>query len=162
MLSIEGTIISLKGKSRGRIEIDQKTGLITKVSEPKGEADIVLSDEYIFSGFIDLHVHAREDESHTQDYKEDFKTAGEAAINGGVVAFAEMPSFLAKYRWERSFSRSTSVTRFNFGNCCFCSIRAKVLIKVNYLYNVQQMLVYSKNFMYLCITIKLSNDNGYS
>ena len=92
MLSIEGTIISQNRKSRGRIEIDQTSGLITKVSEPIGMADIILKDEYIFPGFIDLHVHAREDMSHTQDYKEDFKTTGEAAINGGVVFFAEMPN----------------------------------------------------------------------
>jgi dihydroorotase len=39
-----------------------------------------------------LHVHAREDASGTQNYKEDFVTAGEAEINGGIVAFAEMPN----------------------------------------------------------------------
>lgn len=92
MLSIEGIIVSTEKEFRGRIEIDQESGLITKVGEPTGKADIVLSDEYIFPGFIDLHVHAREDRSHTQDYKEDFKTAGAAAINGGVVAFLEMPN----------------------------------------------------------------------
>ena len=78
------------GQKRGRIEIDQTTGLITKVGEPTGLADAVFKDELIFPGFIDLHVHAREDMSHTQDYKEDFTTAGQAAINGGVVAFVDM------------------------------------------------------------------------
>jgi dihydroorotase len=92
MISIEGLIISHTGKKRGRIEIDEATGLISKVSEPIGIADKVFDSELIFPGFIDLHVHAREDASHTHDYKEDFKTAGEAAINGGVVAFAEMPN----------------------------------------------------------------------
>lgn len=92
MLSIEGIIVSHKGQSRGRIEIDKFTGLITKVGEVTGVADVVFKDELIFPGFIDLHVHAREDVSHTHDYKEDFKTAGEAAINGGVVAFLEMPN----------------------------------------------------------------------
>jgi len=92
MLSIEGMIITKEKKFRGRIEIDQTTGLITKVGNITGLADISLKDEFIFPGFIDLHVHAREDMSHTQDYKEDFKTAGEAAVNGGVVLFAEMPN----------------------------------------------------------------------
>ena len=92
ILTIEGNIVQKSGLQRNRVEIDQRTGLITKVSEPTGVADIVLKDELIFPGFIDLHVHAREDTSHTQDYKEDFTTAGEAAINGGVVAFAEMPN----------------------------------------------------------------------
>ena len=92
MLSIEGIIVNTAGAKRGRIEIDQASGLIEKVSAPTGLADVVLQDELIFPGFVDLHVHARECADHSQDYKEDFKTAGEAAINGGVVAFAEMPN----------------------------------------------------------------------
>ncbi|OGI65315.1 amidohydrolase [Candidatus Nomurabacteria bacterium RIFCSPLOWO2_01_FULL_39_18] len=92
MSSIEGIIVNIDGQRRGRIEIDQETGLITKISEPTGVADVVLEDELIFPGFVDLHVHARECVDHTQDYKEDFKTASEAAIAGGVVAFAEMPN----------------------------------------------------------------------
>jgi dihydroorotase len=91
MTTIEGNIVN-NGLKRCRIEIDTTTGLITKVGEPTGLADVVLKDEIIFPGFIDLHVHAREDESHKDDYKEDFVSAGLAAINGGVVAFAEMPN----------------------------------------------------------------------
>ncbi len=37
-------------------------------------------------------MHAREDTSHLNDHKEDFKTAGEAAIHGGVTVFGEMPN----------------------------------------------------------------------
>ena len=92
MLSIEGLIVNTERKKRCRIEIDQENGLIKKIGAPTGMADVVLRDELIFPGFIDLHVHAREDASHLQDYKEDFITAGEAAINGGVVAFVEMPN----------------------------------------------------------------------
>ncbi|MEK7190408.1 MAG: dihydroorotase [Patescibacteria group bacterium] len=92
MFSIEGIIVNTDGEKRGRIEIDQKSGLITKVDEITGIADVMLKDELIFPGFVDLHVHARECMDHSQDYKEDFQTAGEAAINGGVVAFAEMPN----------------------------------------------------------------------
>lgn len=91
MLKIEGNIVYSNKISRGRIEIGDD-GIITKVAEPIGEADVLLKDELIFPGFIDLHVHAREDMSHTQEYKEDFTTAGEAGINGGVVAFADMPN----------------------------------------------------------------------
>jgi dihydroorotase len=92
MFSIEGIIVNTDGQKRGRIEIDRNTGLIAKVGELIGDADVVLKDELIFPGFVDLHVHARECADHSQDYKEDFKTAGEAAINGGVVAFMEMPN----------------------------------------------------------------------
>src|SRR3990167_9705847 len=91
MLTIEGKIVNIDKVFRGRIKIDQ-SGMINKIGEPTGDADFIFKDELIFPGFIDLHVHAREDTSHTQDYKEDFLTAGEAAINGGVVAFADMPN----------------------------------------------------------------------
>ncbi len=90
MFSIEG-IIANSG-NRKHIEIDVSSGLIVNVTDVTGKADLILKDEIIFPGFIDLHVHAREDESHTQDYKEDFISAGEAAINGGVVAIADMPN----------------------------------------------------------------------
>lgn len=91
MLSIEGTIVNFNKVFRGRIEIDQ-SGIINKIGSPTGVADFIFRDELIFPGFVDLHVHARECVLHTQDYKEDFRTAGQAAINGGVVAFAEMPN----------------------------------------------------------------------
>jgi dihydroorotase len=107
MISIEGTIINKKG----RIEINEATGLITKVGAPKGEADIVLKDEIIFPGFIDLHVHAREDVSHSQEYKEDFITAGQAAINGGVVAFADMPNNKIPPIDEASYEAKNELTK---------------------------------------------------
>lgn len=90
MLSIEG-IIAQTGEKK-RIEINTETGLISKITELSGMADVILNDELIFPGFVDLHVHARECMDHSQDYKEDFKTVGKAAINGGVVAFMDMPN----------------------------------------------------------------------
>lgn len=89
---IEGIIVNTKEHKRSRIEIDQETGLITKVGEPNGVADVILKNELIFPGFVDLHVHARECVDHSQDYKENFETASGAAIAGGVVAFMEMPN----------------------------------------------------------------------
>jgi dihydroorotase len=91
MISIEGKLVSLEKTVRGRIEIGGD-GLIVSVGKETGLADVVLKDELIFPGFIDLHVHARECQDHSWDYKEDFTTAGQAAINGGVVAFADMPN----------------------------------------------------------------------
>ena len=92
IFAVEGNIVNTGAQKRVRIEIDHLSGIIVKVSEPTGSADVVLKDEIIFPGFIDLHVHARECADHSQDYKEDFHTAGEAAVNGGVVAFLEMPN----------------------------------------------------------------------
>src|SRR3989338_6114653 len=91
MLSIEGNIIKNNKTFRGRIEIDE-SGIINKIGSPTGEADFVFKEELIFPGFVDLHVHARDCADHSKDYKEDFISAGGAAINGGVVAFAEMPN----------------------------------------------------------------------
>jgi dihydroorotase len=91
MLILEGNIVNFNKVFRGRIEIDQ-SGIINKIGEPKGDADFIFKDDFIFPGFVDLHVHARECIDHSQDYKEDFKTASEAAIAGGVVAFMDMPN----------------------------------------------------------------------
>lgn len=88
-MTIEGNIVNIDAVSRGRVEIGED-GLITSVGAETGQADLVLKDELIFPGFVDLHVHAREDTSHKFDYKEDFASAGEAAVNGGVVAFVDM------------------------------------------------------------------------
>ncbi|HEY4494002.1 MAG TPA: amidohydrolase family protein [Candidatus Paceibacterota bacterium] len=90
-MTIEGNIVTKDKTFRGRIEIDQ-SGIINKIGSPTGVADFIFKDELIFPGFIDLHIHAREDVSHSQDYKEDFTSAGEAAIAGGVVAMADMPN----------------------------------------------------------------------
>jgi len=91
MLSIEGNTVNIDGLTRARVEVDND-GLISRVGEPTGSADVILKDELIFPGFIDLHVHARECADHSWNYKEDFASAAAAAINGGVVAFADMPN----------------------------------------------------------------------
>ncbi len=40
----------------------------------------------------DIHIHARDDVSEQQIYKEDFRTAAAAAVHGGVVHVADMPN----------------------------------------------------------------------
>jgi dihydroorotase len=95
-LAIEGYALGPVGNdepSRLRVEIDTSTGLIRDVGEPRGTADLDLDETYlVLPGFVDLHVHAREDVTAAQSYKEDFQTAGLAAIHGGVTAFADMPN----------------------------------------------------------------------
>lgn len=46
----------------------------------------------VFPSFIDLHVHCRDDQSHSNSYKEDHYTASLAAERGGVGAIADMPN----------------------------------------------------------------------
>ena len=60
MFSIEGHLVNIDGVKKGRIEIDPVSGLISKVADTTGEADILLNEELIFPGFVDIHVHARE------------------------------------------------------------------------------------------------------
>lgn len=56
-------------------------------------ADYFYDDNFlIFPGFYDLHVHARQDISGTQCYKEDFASCGRAALAGGVCGYFDMPN----------------------------------------------------------------------
>ena len=110
MLTIEGNIVNTQKVFRGRVEIDQ-SGIINKIGAPRGDADFVFGEELIFPGFVDLHVHARECADHSQDYKEDFKSAGEAAVNGGVVAFADMPNNPIPPVDDDSYAEKEELTR---------------------------------------------------
>lgn len=80
---------------RGIITIDAKTGLIASVSKAKKDQDadhIFDEDCLIFPGFGDVHIHAREDETGKQMYKEEYATAADAALHGGVVHVSAMPN----------------------------------------------------------------------
>lgn len=72
------------------VVIGLKTGLIVEIKSPTKDCDLYVPQSLIFPGLLDLHVHGREDATGWENYKEDFETLGEAAINGGVVHVAEM------------------------------------------------------------------------
>ncbi len=75
-----------------RVSVCIENGTITAVGAPGG-ADLSFGDRYLLvPGFVDMHVHCREDPSGAHNYKEDFHSAGEAALRGGVVAMADMPN----------------------------------------------------------------------
>lgn len=66
---------------------------IAEVGCDLGRPDVEFGDDcLIFAGMGDIHIHARDDVSESQTYKEDFTTAAAAAINGGVVHVADMPN----------------------------------------------------------------------
>lgn len=93
LLVVEGKAFVGSEFVRRRIEIDLESRLITQVADTRGTGDLVLDDDHlVFPGFIDFHVHAREDPSGSDNYKETFQSAGEAAIHGGVVAVVDMPN----------------------------------------------------------------------
>lgn len=92
---VEGYIASENKKSFfGQIKISQKTGLILEVQKgKKWKADFVYSqDNLIFAGFGDVHIHAREDQTGKQKYKEEYRTVGNSALNGGCVHISAMPN----------------------------------------------------------------------
>ncbi len=92
MLRVEGRIANNDADFDGAVEIDTETGLIAHVGPRGRRSDLDTDGCVIFAGFGDLHVHAREDSSGREMYKEDFESASAAAIHGGVTHFADMPN----------------------------------------------------------------------
>ncbi len=91
--SIFGNIVTHQKEFKGTIVFDSETGLIQSVENEKRSNALEYPDScFIFPGFGDVHIHAREDESRKHIYKEDFSTASAAALNGGVIHIADMPN----------------------------------------------------------------------
>ena len=78
------------------ITFNEVTGLIDRVepaTKNASEVDYYYDDDCLmFAGMGDIHIHAREDMSGLNTYKEDFKSTCCAALNGGVVHVADMPN----------------------------------------------------------------------
>ncbi len=91
-LRLEGTLVNHEATVQGSVEIDPETGLITHVGPRTGQSDADCTGCLIFPGFGDIHIHARDDASETQTYKEDFVTASAAAVHGGVTQVVDMPN----------------------------------------------------------------------
>ena len=88
---VAGRLVSPEGVHRGQVRIEN--GTIVEVGENLGRPDYEFGDDcLVFAGMGDIHIHARDDVSGEQTYKEDFTTASAAALNGGVVHVADMPN----------------------------------------------------------------------
>ncbi len=92
MLRLEGRIGNHDREFEGAVEINTETGLIEHVGPRTGRSDLDLAGQIIFAGFGDIHIHARDDVSQSQVYKEDFRTVSAASIHGGVTHVADMPN----------------------------------------------------------------------
>lgn len=92
MLRLEGRIVNHDREFDGAVEINTETGLIERVGPREGRSDLDLEGKIIFAGFGDIHIHARDDASKSQVYKEDFATVSAASIHGGVTHVADMPN----------------------------------------------------------------------
>ena len=81
---------------RKQIRFDEISGLITEVGDlkvPRDQLDFYFDDDcLLFAGMGDVHIHAREDVSGKNNYKEDFRSAFEAMKNGGVTHAGDMPN----------------------------------------------------------------------
>jgi dihydroorotase len=81
---------------RMQIRFDEVTGLIVAagdLSVPRDSLDYDFGNDcYLFAGMGDVHIHAREDVSGKNTYKEDFLSAREALHNGGLCHAGDMPN----------------------------------------------------------------------
>ncbi len=88
---ISGQLVSPEGVRSGQMRFAGDT--IEAVGPALGKPDIQFGDDcLIFAGMGDIHIHARDDVSQAETYKEDFCTAAQAALHGGVVHVADMPN----------------------------------------------------------------------
>lgn len=88
---VAGQLVGPEGLRRGQVRFEGKT--IAEVGDHLGPPDFVYGEEcLIFAGMGDIHIHARDDVSERETYKEDFATAAAAALHGGVVHVADMPN----------------------------------------------------------------------
>jgi dihydroorotase len=88
---VEGRLADTDGVRHGQVLIE--AGTIAAVGPGLGRPDHVFGDDcLIFAGMGDIHIHAREDVSGRDNYKETFATAAAAALHGGVVHVADMPN----------------------------------------------------------------------
>ena len=96
MKTLEAIICTSKDKSRKQIKFDETTGLILAVGDlgvSKENLDFYFGDDcLLFSGMGDVHIHAREDVSGKNTYKEDFTSARSALHNGGLCHAGDMPN----------------------------------------------------------------------
>lgn len=81
---------------RMQIEFCDQLGEIIRVGDlgfEESELDFHFPDYcLLFAGMGDVHIHAREDVSGKNTYKEDFLTATEAMTNGGLCHCGDMPN----------------------------------------------------------------------
>jgi dihydroorotase len=90
-LTVEGTLADVDGVRAGQVRIED--GVIVAVGPNLGRPDHVFGEGcLVFAGMGDVHIHARQDVTGRESYKETFATAASAALHGGVVHVADMPN----------------------------------------------------------------------
>lgn len=88
---VSGRLVGPEQIHSGQVRFEDAE--ILEVGSHLGRADHEFGDEcLIFAGMGDIHIHARDDPSQQEVYKEDFTTVSAAAIHGGVVHVTDMPN----------------------------------------------------------------------
>lgn len=99
--SIKARLVHSRGTTPVHLELDREGREILSVSRLNAPPE---NELYIFPGFVDIHVHAREYASENPEdsaskaaltkmtAKETFCSAGLAALNGGVTMYGAMPN----------------------------------------------------------------------
>ncbi len=95
MKVLEAVCVTSSEVKRQQIRFDDH-GIIVEIGDlkvPREQLDFYYGDDcLLFAGMGDVHIHAREDVSGKNSYKEDFLTAFEAMKNGGVCHAGDMPN----------------------------------------------------------------------
>ncbi len=114
-ITIQGNIVYPDGVRQGTISFSKGKGMITGVDDERigKEPDVILENGYLFPGFVDLHVHAREDSSQQWTYKENYISAAKAALAGGVTAFADMPNTPEPAVDDQRYDKKVRLSRFS-------------------------------------------------
>ena len=93
IVTIEANCVESTGMERKRISFDINSGIIEEVGHQNTIIDYYFNDDcLLFAGMGDVHIHAREDVSGKNNYKEDFASVKNASQNGGVVHISDMPN----------------------------------------------------------------------
>lgn len=109
--AISGLLVLPGGITAGSVVLDSQSGLIAAVRPGASEGERFPDPCLIFPGFIDLHVHAREDVSGAETHKECYATAGRAALAGGVTHYADMPNNPVPPVDEASYAAKLEIAR---------------------------------------------------
>lgn len=121
MKSIEAICVTSTTQERLQILFDESTGLITNVGSlgiPLSQIDYYFDDDkLLFAGMGDVHIHAREDLSKKNCYKEDFHSASLAAIQGGVVHMGDMPNNPIPPIDDESYATKLKLTSTALNTC---------------------------------------------
>ena len=93
MKVIDAITVTSTDVKRQQIQFDESTGLIVAVGDLGLSPDYSFGNDcYLFAGMGDVHIHAREDVSGKNNYKEDFTSARAALHNGGLCHAGDMPN----------------------------------------------------------------------